>query len=53
MPKKQPKDTPEEQSERFRKEAQKLIDDGELNPIEAEAVLNRMFKSLKEKGDQP
>ena len=36
MPEKKHRETPEEQSERFRKEVQRLIDAGELNPIEAD-----------------
>ncbi len=44
MPKKQSRETPEEQSERFKREAQKLIDAGELNPTEAEAALDRVVR---------
>lgn len=40
MPKKQSPESPQEQSERFRREAQKLIDAGELNPTEAEIALS-------------
>lgn len=48
MPKKKRKETPEEQSERFRKEAQKLIDAGELNPTEAEGALDRLVKKQRD-----
>lgn len=44
MPKKKRKETPSEQAARFRKEAQKLIDAGELNPTEAEEALNALVK---------
>ena len=42
MPKKAHQETPEEQSERFREEAQKLIDAGELNPTDTEAELDKI-----------
>lgn len=45
MPKKKHNETPEEQSARFLAEAQKLVDAGELNPIEAEAALDRLVRS--------
>jgi hypothetical protein len=35
-PKKKPGMTPEEQSEKFKREAQSLIDAGDLNPAEAD-----------------
>ena len=40
MPRKKVPETPEEQGERFRREAQRLIDAGELNPTEADEVLD-------------
>lgn len=45
MPKKKPGMTPEEQSERFKKDAQKLIDAGELDPIAADEALEKLMKS--------
>jgi len=42
MPKKQRKETAEEQAARFREEVQKLVDAGELNPTEADAALSRI-----------
>jgi hypothetical protein len=39
MPKKQKQESQQEQSERFRKAVQDLIDAGELNPAEAEERL--------------
>jgi len=47
MPKKKPGMTPEEQSEEFKREAQKLIDAGELNPIEAAAAFERALRGVK------
>jgi polyhydroxyalkanoate synthesis regulator phasin len=48
MPKrKEPPLSPQEQSERFRKEAQRLIDAGELNPTEADAALDALVKSSR------
>ena len=44
MPKKANAETQKEQSARFRKDARKLIADGELNPIEAEAALDRIVR---------
>lgn len=46
MPKKKPGMTPEEQSEAFKREAQRLIDAGELNPTEADAALERLSKKM-------
>lgn len=43
MPKKSKPETPEEQGERFRREAQKLVDAGELNPTEGEEALERVL----------
>ena len=36
MPKKKNPESPEEQGERFKRQVQKLIDAGELDPTEAE-----------------
>jgi len=44
MPKKKRQETQEEQSARFKKDAQKLIDAGELNPTEAEAAVDRLIR---------
>ena len=44
MPKKPQKETDSEQSERFRKDAQKLIDDGELSPTDAAEALERLVR---------
>lgn len=47
MPKKENPETPAQQSARFLAEAQKLVAAGELNPIEAEAALDRLVASQR------
>lgn len=47
MPKKKNPETPEEQAKRFRRDAQKLIDDGTLSPTEAEKGLEGLVKRAK------
>ena len=47
MPKKKHQETPEEQSARFRTEAQKLIDAGELNPTDAEATVDAIVRKFE------
>jgi len=42
--KKEPKESPEAQSERFRKAVRDLVDAGELNPIEAENALSQFVQ---------
>lgn len=44
MPTKKRHESQAKQSARFRSEAQKLIDAGELNPIEAEAAMDRLVR---------
>jgi len=44
MPKKAKPESPKEQSARFKREAQKLIDAGELNPADADAALDRLVR---------
>jgi polyhydroxyalkanoate synthesis regulator phasin len=44
MPKKKRLDSQSEQSERFKNDAQELIDAGELNPDEAERVVDRLVR---------
>ena len=44
MPKKLKPETPAEQSARFKREAQKLIDAGALSPIDAEAAMDRLIQ---------
>ena len=47
MPKKANKETQTEQSERFKKDAQKLVDAGELSPTDAERALDSLVKRAK------
>jgi len=51
MPKKKRQETQEEQSARFKREAQKLIDAGELNPTEADAAVDRIVRRSAEHRD--
>lgn len=47
MPKKANPESQAEQSERFRKHAQRLIDAGKLNPAEAAAALEALIGKSK------
>ena len=49
MPKKQNPETPEEQSARFKRDVQSLIDAGELDPIEADAAVVRLVRKSRKK----
>lgn len=44
MPKKKNPETPEEQSARFKRDAERLIEAGELNPTVAEDSVDRMIR---------
>jgi hypothetical protein len=44
MPKKKMKETPEEQSARFRAEVERMIEAGELNPTEADERFERLVR---------
>lgn len=44
VPKKKQTEPPDVQSKRFVAEAQRLIDAGELNPIEADNVLDKLVR---------
>lgn len=44
MPPKLNPETPKQQYARFKREAQKLIDAGELDPTEAEAGMDRLVR---------
>lgn len=44
MPKKKHAESQTEQSERFKREAQRLIDAGELSPTEADAALDHLVR---------
>lgn len=49
MPKKTKQETQEEQSERFRAEAERMIAAGELSPTDAEDQLERVLKAQTQK----
>jgi hypothetical protein len=49
MPKKKNQESPAEQSERFRRDAQKLIDAGELDPTDAKAALEKMVSQQRKR----
>lgn len=53
MPKKKSKETPEEQSARFRAEVERLIAAGELNPTEADEALDRLVQSSRQPNPHP
>lgn len=50
MPKRKTKFDQAEQSERFRKAAQDMIDAGELNPIEGEKALDALVRNARKAG---
>ena len=51
MPRAKPRMTPKEQSEAFKREAQRRMDAGQLNPTAADAALDALIrKSIKEHG---
>ena len=47
MPKKKNPETPEAQSDRFRRDAQKLIEAGELNLTDADRALDKLVRRAK------
>lgn len=47
MPKKKNPESQAEQSERFKRDAQRLIDAGELNPTDAEAAVDRLVRKSR------
>lgn len=49
MPKKGKPETQEEQSERFKREAEKLIDAGELSPTEGDRALSELIVRAERK----
>lgn len=50
MPKKQRQESQAEQAARFRRDAQRMIDAGELSPTEAEAALDRLVRKARPTG---
>ena len=49
MPKKLKPETPKEQSARFKREAERLIAAGELDPTGADAALDRLVRKATER----
>jgi hypothetical protein len=47
VPKKKQTEPPDEQSKRFAEDAQRMIDAGELNPIEADKALDAIVRASK------
>lgn len=50
MPKKLKPESPKDQGARFKREVQKLIDAGELSPIEADAALDGLVRKSSLRG---
>jgi len=50
MPKKKRQESQAEQSARFKRDAQKLIDAGELNPTDAAAALENLVRRARQAG---
>lgn len=51
MPKKKRQESQAEQSERFKRDAERLIEAGDLSPTEADAALDALVrKSIKDHG---
>jgi hypothetical protein len=44
VPKKKPTEPPDAQSKRFVADAQRMIDAGELNPIEADKMIGQLIR---------
>jgi hypothetical protein len=51
MPKKKRQESQAEQSARFKADAQRLIDAGELNPTEAEEAVERLVRRSPRRGN--
>ena len=47
MPKKQTKETPKQQAARFAAEVERMVAAGELNPTDADKLLNSLLEGLK------
>lgn len=52
MPEKKEKETPVEQSARFRAEVEKLVAAGELSPTDADAALDRLVRRASDQTGQ-
>ena len=53
MPKKKKTETQAEQSERFRRAVQELVDAGELNPTEADERFEKTLKQIAAERGKP
>ena len=53
MPRKATKESQAEQSERFRREVQRLIEAGELSPTDADDALNRLVSRASKTTSPP
>ena len=53
MPKQTKKETPKQQAKRFRAEVERLIEAGELSPIEADKALDRLVMGQRAKSPLP
>jgi hypothetical protein len=47
MPKKKRQETQAEQSERFKRDTQRLVDAGELSPTEADTALDKLVRRAR------
>ncbi len=52
MAKKQNKESPEEQFRRFQETVQEMVDDGELNPTEADEKFDRAMDKIVQSSQQ-
>ena len=53
MPKRKKEESQKEQSERFRRAVQELVDAGELSPTDAEARFERLMRHIATDKRQP
>ena len=53
MPKKKHSETPQEQSARFRAEVERLIAAGELNPTDADSMLDQLVQRSSVRAAKP
>jgi hypothetical protein len=53
MPRKKKQESPQEQSERFRRAVRDMIDAGELNPTEADEAFERLMGNVRSPRPSP
>jgi len=53
MPKKKQLEPPEKQSERFRRDAQRMIDAGELDPTAADEAFEKIIRPTRDRAKGP